>query len=257
MASSNPSWGSPRIHGELLKLGMDISERTVARLMPKRKKPPSQTWRAFLDNHLNDLVSIDFLVVPTATFRVLFVLIVLAHHRRRVVHFNVTEHPTALWTAEQIIQAFPDGTEPRYLLRDRDGIYGEDFRERVKAMGIEEVITAPRSPWQNPFAERLLGTVRRDCLDHVIVLGETHLRRTLTRYFRYYHNFRTHLSLEKDAPTPRAIQNANLGPVIEVPEVGGLHHHYQRRAAYSAGLYRGNLHLRFSLLLIRGVGRLR
>jgi hypothetical protein len=132
--------------------------------MPKRKKPPSQTWRTFLDNHLLDLVSIDFLVVPTATFRVLFVLIVLAHNRRRVVHFNVTEHPTALWTAEQIIQAFPDGTEPRYLLRDRDGIYGEFFRERVKAMGMEEVITAPRSPWQNPFAERLLGTVRRDCL---------------------------------------------------------------------------------------------
>jgi transposase InsO family protein len=232
MAGANPLWGSPRVHGELLKLGIHISERTVARLMPKRKKPPSQTWRTFLDNHLLDLVSIDFLVVPTATFRVLFVLIVLAHHRRRVMHFNVTEHPTALWTAEQIIQAFPDGTEPRYLLRDRDGIYGEDFRERVKAMGMmEEVITAPRSPWQNPFAERLLGTVRRDCLNHVIVLGETHLRRTLTRYFRYYHNPRTHLSLEKHAPTPRAIQNANLGPVVEVSEVGGLRHHYERRAA--------------------------
>jgi hypothetical protein len=168
IALANPLWGSPRIHGELLKLGMDISERTVARLMPNRKKPPSQTWRAFLDNHCKDLVSIDFLVVPTATFRVLFVLIVLAHQRRRVVHFNVTEHPTALWTAEQIIQAFPDGTEPRHLLRDRDGIYGEDFSERVKAMGIEEVITASRSPWQNPFAERLLGTVRRDCLNHVM-----------------------------------------------------------------------------------------
>jgi putative transposase len=231
MAEANPLWGSPRVHGELLKLGIRISERTVARLMPKRKKPPSQTWRTFLDNHLLDLVSIDFLVEPTATFRVLFVLIVLAHNRRRVVHFNVTEHPTALWTAEQIIQAFPDGSEPRYLLRDRDGIYGEDFRERVKAMGIEEVITAPRSSWQNPFAERLLGTVRRDFLDHVIVLGETHLRRTLMRYFRYYHNFRTHLSLEKDAPTPRAIQNADLGPVVEVSEVGGLHHHYERRAA--------------------------
>ena len=148
IALANPLWGSPRIHGELLKLGMDISERTVARRMPKRKKPPSQSWRAFLDNHLKDLVSIDFLVVPTATFRVLFVLIVPAHQRRRVVHFNVTEHPTALWTAEQIIQAFPDGTEPRFLLRDRDGVYGKDFRERVKAMGIEEVITAPRSPWQ-------------------------------------------------------------------------------------------------------------
>ena len=178
-----------------------------------------------------ELVSIDFLVVPTATFRILFVLIVLAHHRRRVVHFNVTKHPTALWTAEQIIQAFPGGSEPRYLLRDRDGIYGEAFGEHVKAMGIEEVVTAPRSPWQNPFAERLLGTVRRDCLNHVIVLGEAHLRRTLTRYFRYYHKYRTHLSLEKDAPEPRAVQDASLGRVIEVSEVGGLHHHYERRAA--------------------------
>jgi len=132
---------------------------------------------------------------------------------------------------KQIIQAFPDGTEPRYLLRDRDGIYGEAFRERVKAMGMEEVITVPRSPWQNPFGERLPGTVRRDCLNHVIVLGEAHLRLTLTRYFRHYHNFRTHLSLEKDAPTLQAIQDANLGPVIEVSEVGGLHHHCERRAA--------------------------
>ena len=218
-ADSNPLWGSPRLHGELLKLGIDISERTVAGLMPKRKKPPSQTWQAFLDNHLRDLVSIDFLVAPTVTFRVLFVLIVLAHHRRRVVHFNVTEHLTALWTAGQMIQAFPDGTEPRYLLRDRDGVYGEEFRKRVRAIGIDEVVAAPSSPWQNPFAERLLGSVRRDCLDYVIVLGEAHLRRTLTRYFRYYHKYRTHLSLEKDAP------------VIELSEVGGLRHRHERRAA--------------------------
>jgi transposase InsO family protein len=231
IASANPIWGSPRVHGELLKLGIHISERTAARLMPKRKKPPSQTWRAFLDNHLKDLVSIDFLVVPTATFRVLFVLIVLAHHRRRVVHFNVTEHPTAPWTAEQIIQGFPDGTEPRYLLRDRDGIYGEAFRERVKAMGMEEVITAPRSPWQNPFAERMIGTLRRDCLDHVVVLGEFHLRNILKRYLRYYHGARTHLALEKDAPEPRPVQTPEHGDVIEIPEVGGLHHRYERRAA--------------------------
>jgi transposase InsO family protein len=178
-----------------------------------------------------DLVSIDFLVVPTATFRILFVLIVLAHNRRRVVHFNVTEHPTAMWTAEQIIQAFPDATEPRYLLRDRDGIYGEVFTERVRAIGIKEVLTAPRSPWQNPFAERLIGTIRRDCLNHLIVLGESHLRRTLTRYFHYYHKYRTHLSLDKDTPETRAIQDANLGPVVELSEVGGLHHHYERQAA--------------------------
>ena len=145
MASANPTWGSPRIHGELLKLGLKISERTVARLMPKKGKPPSQTWRTFLDNHVKNLVSIDFFVVPTATFRVLFVLVVLAHDRRRVIHFNVTDHPTARRTGDQIIQAFPDGSEPRYLLRDRDGIYGGEFQERIQAIGIQEVKTAPRS----------------------------------------------------------------------------------------------------------------
>jgi putative transposase len=231
MASANLSWGSPRIHGELLKLGINISERTVARLMPKKRNPPSQTWRSFLDNHVKDLVSIDFFVVPTATFRVLFVLVVLAHNRRRVVHFNVTEHPTARWTGKQIIQAFRDGSEPSYLLRDRDRIYGEEFQERIQAIGIKEVKTAPRSPWQNPFCERLVGSIRRDCLNHVIILGESHLRKILGRYFRYYHKYRTHLSLEKDAPEPRPIQALNLGEIIEVPEVGGLHHHYERRAA--------------------------
>jgi putative transposase len=199
--------------------------------MPRKRKPPSQTWRTFLDNHVNNLVSIDFFVVPTATFRVLFVLVVLAHDRRRVVHFNVTEHPTARWTGEQIIQSFPGGSEPRYLLRDRDSIYGSEFRERIRATGIEEIRTAPRSPWQNPFCERLIGSVRRDCLNHIIILGESHLRKILARYFDYYHKYRTHLSLEKDAPERRPIQDAKLGEVIEFPEVGGLHHHYERRAA--------------------------
>ncbi|MFN2196909.1 MAG: integrase core domain-containing protein [Anaerolineales bacterium] len=231
MANANPTWGSPRVHGELQKLGIKISERTVARLMPRKRKPPSQTWRTFLDNHVKDLVSIDFFVVPTATFRVLFVLVILAHDRRRVMHYNVTEHPTAYWTGEQIIQAFPGGSEPRYLLRDRDSIYGQEFRERIRAIGIEEILTAPRSPWQNPFCERLIGSVRQDCLNHVIILGESHLRRILARYFRYYHKYRTHLSLAKDAPESRAIQEAELGKVIEIPEVGGLHHHYERRAA--------------------------
>ena len=231
IASANPLWGSPRIHGELLKLGMEISERTVARLMPKRRNPPSQPWRAFLDNHLKDLVSIDFFVVPTATFRVLFVLVVLAHERRRVVHFNVTEYPTALWTAEHIIQAFPGRSEPQYLLRHRDRIYGEEFRERIQAIGIKEIMTAPRSPWQNRFCERLIASIRRDCLNHVIVLGESHLRRILGHYFHYYRKYRTHLSLEKDTPEPRPIQDVSIGEVIEIPEVGGLHHHYERRAA--------------------------
>jgi putative transposase len=231
MAHANATWGSPRIHGELLKLGIKISERTVARLMPRKRNPPSQTWRTFLDNHVKDLVSIDFFVVRTATFCVLFVLVFLAHDRRCVVHFNVTDDPTARWTGEQIIQAFPDGSEPRYLLRDRDRIYGEEFKERIQAIGIKEIMTAPRSPWQNPFCERLIASIRRDCLNHVVILGESHLRRILGRYFHYYHKYRTHLSLEKDAPEPRSIQEVSLGEVIEIPEVGGLHHHYERRAA--------------------------
>src|SRR5437870_10739086 len=171
MAVANPLWGAPRIHGELLKLGLDVSERTVSRLIPKRRSPPSQTWRTFLTNHVRDLVSIDFFTVPTARLRVLFVLVVLAHQRRRVLHFNVTEHPTAAWTTQQLVDAFPDDSAPSYLLRDRDSIYGPPFRQRVKRMRICEVLTAPLSPWQNPFAERLIGSIRRECLDHVLVLG--------------------------------------------------------------------------------------
>ena len=231
MAEANPTWGAPRIHSELLKLGIEISERTVSRLMPRQRKPPSQTWRTFLDNHFRELVSIDFFTVPTATFRVLFVLVVLAHDRRRVLHFNVTEHPTALWTAQQIVEAFPEEIAPRFLIRDRDQIYGEDFRQRIKGMEIEEVITAFKSPWQNAYVERLIGSIRRECLDHVIVLGEQHLRRVMHSYFAYYHRSRTHLSLVKDAPDERPIQRPEMGEVIEIAEVGGLHHRYERRAA--------------------------
>jgi transposase InsO family protein len=227
MALANPLWGAPRIHGELLKLGLDISQRTVARLMPRRPKPPSQTWRTFLQNHLADLVSVDFFVVPTATFRVLYVFVVLLHRRRQVMHFNVTDSPTAAWTAQQIVEAFPDDSAPRYLLRDRDSIYGGEFRRR----GIGEVVTAPRSPWQNPYAERVIGTIRRELLDHVIVLNEEHLRRRLQSYLRYYHGSRTHLALEKDAPEPRAVEPPERGRVVALPHVGGLHHRYVRRAA--------------------------
>jgi putative transposase len=177
MALANPLWGAPRIHGELLKLGLDISQRSVARLMPRRPKPPSQTWRTFLENHVADLVSVDFFVVPTATFRVLYVFVVLLHHRRQVVRFNVTDSPTSAWTAQQIVEAFPDDSAPRYRLHDRDRIYGGEFRRRVKGMHIDEVLTAPRSPWQNPFAERLIGTIRRELLDHVIVLNEVPVSR--------------------------------------------------------------------------------
>jgi putative transposase len=231
MCEANSTWGAPRIHGELLKLGIEISQRTVGRIMPKRRKPPSQTWRAFLDNHVKDLVAIDFFVVPTATFRVLFVLVVLAHDRRRVVHFNVTEHPYAEWTALQVGQAFPWETAPRYLLRDRDSIYSGRVRGRIHNMGIEEVITAPRSPWQNPYVERIVGSIRRECLNQVVVLGERHLRRILSSYFDYYHRSRTHLSLKKNSPEHRDVHPPEMGEVIELPLVGGLHHRYERRAA--------------------------
>jgi putative transposase len=183
MAAANSLWGAPRTHGELLKLGIHVAERTVSRLPPKRRTPPSQTWRTFLTNHVRDLVSIDFFTVPTAHLRVLFVLVVLAHHRRRVLHFNVTEHPAAAWTAQQIVEAFPEDSAPSYLRRDRDQVYGESFRQRVRGMRIHEVLTVAQSPWQNPFVERLIGSVRRECLDHVLVLSERHLRHILTRYF--------------------------------------------------------------------------
>jgi len=177
MARENPTWGAPRVHGELLKLGFEASEATVSRYMPRRRKPPSQNWRSFLRNHARGLVSIDFLVVPTATFRILYVFLVLEHERRRIVHFNVTQGPSAQWTAQQLVNAFPYDSAPKYLIRDRDKIYGATFVRRVRAIGIEQVLTAPRSPWQNPYCERVIGTLRRECLDHFIVLGEQHLRR--------------------------------------------------------------------------------
>jgi putative transposase len=208
-----------------------VAERTVSRLIPKRRSPPSQTWRTFLTNHARDLVSIDFFTVPTARLRILFVLVVLAHHRRRVVHFNVTEHPTATWTTQQLVDAFPDDSTPPYLLRDRDSIYGHAFRQRVKGMGIREVLTAPLSPWMNPVAERLIGSIRRECLDHVLVLTERHLRRALTCYFAYYHRSRTHLALQKDTPDGRPIEWLELRAIVQIPEVGGLHHRYVRQAA--------------------------
>jgi putative transposase len=179
MAAANPLWGAPRIHGELCKLGIMLSERTVSRLLRRPRRPPSQTWRTFLTNHVTTLVSMDFFTVPTLTGRVLFVLVLLSHARRRIIHVNITEHPTAAWTAQQMIEAFPDDTAPRWLLRDRDAIYGDTFQRRVAGMGIGEVIASPSSPWQNPFAERLIGSLRRECLNHLIVLGERHLRRVL------------------------------------------------------------------------------
>ena len=219
------------IHGELLKLGIAIAEATVGHYMVRRRPPPSQTWRTFLTNHIGQLVSVDFFVVPTLTFRVLFVFVVLAHDRRQILHVNVTGYPTAAWTAQQIRNAFPWDTAPRFLLRDRDGTYGHNFRACLEAMEIDEVLTAPQSPWQNPYVERLIGSMRRECVDHVIVLNERSLHRILRSYIDYYHLWRTHLSLGKDAPVSRRVEPAAPGEVMAMPHVGGLHHSYHRHAA--------------------------
>jgi integrase-like protein len=231
MSNANPLWGAPRIHGELLKLGIEISQATVGRWMPWRPQVPSPTWRSFLRNHLPDIAAIDMFVVATATFQLIYALIVLSLDRRQVLHFAVTPNPTQDWLSRQMTEAFPWDTACRYLLRDRDKSYGLAFRHRVRAMGITEVITAPRSPWQNPYAERLIGSIRRECLDHVIIFNERHLRRVLSSYFQYHHDTRTHLSLNKDCPQPRRVQLPSAGNVIALPEVGGLHHRYERRAA--------------------------
>ena len=231
MCQANPLWGAPRVHGELLKLGIEVSETTVSKYMTKHRGPPSQNWRTFLQNHAKELIALDFFTVPTATFRVLFVLVILSHDRRRILHFNVTEHPTAAWTARQLLEACGTDNAPRFLVRDRDAIYGETFRRQVTALKIQEVPTAPRSPWQNAYAERVIGSIRRECLNHMIVLGERHLRRILRSYVDYYNETRTHLSLDKDAPEGRPIQPPDQGRVLEFKRVGGLHHEYVRRAA--------------------------
>ncbi len=231
ISAANPQWGSPRILGELRKLGIAVAKSTVEKYRVRPRRPASPSWRAFLKNHLTELVALDFFTVPTVGFEVLFVLIVLAHQRRRIVHFNVTEHPTAQWTAQQLVEAFPWETAPKYLLRDRDAVYGEGFQRRVASLGIDQALIAPRSPWQNAYAERLIGSIRRECLDHVLVLSEGHLRRVLAAYFQYYHRWRTHLSLAMDCPDARRVQPPERGAVVAFPEVGGLHHHYERLAA--------------------------
>jgi putative transposase len=230
MSRNNIGWGAPRIHGELKMLGIQVSESTVAKYMIRHQKPPSQTWKTFLANHTADLVSVDFFTVPTATFRILYVFVILRHDRREIVHFNATYHPTAEWTAQQIVEAFPFDNVPRYLIRDRDSIYGARFRNRVKSLGIEEVLTAPRTPWQNPYVERIIGSIRRECLNHVIIVNERHLRRQLKSYGTYYHTARTHLSLDKQSPAPRSIEPPEQGNVVAIRHVGGLHHEYRRAA---------------------------
>ena len=210
---------------------MTFSRTTVSKYMVRGRKPLSQTWRTFLDNHLTQLVSIDFFTVPTLRFQVLYVFLVLAHDRQRVLHFNVTAHPTAEWTGQQLREAFPFEHLPRYLLRDRDAIFGDEFRRQVRDMGTHEVLSTPRSPWQRAYVERVIGSIRRECLDHVIVFHESSLRRTLDSYFDYYHRSRTHLSLGKDSPEPRRVQPPEMGSVVAISQVGGLHPRYERRAA--------------------------
>ena len=231
MWNANPTWGSPKIVAELAKLGIDVAKSTVEKYRPRRDKPPSPTWRTFLDQHLTELVAIDFFIVPTAKFKVLFAFLVLAHDRRRIVHFNITDHPTAQWTAQQLVEAFPFDTAPRYLIRDGDGVYGERVTRRIESLGIDEVVTAPASPWQNAYVERVIGTLRRELLDHVIIFNERHLRRLLSSYLDYYHPWRTHRSLDQDAPDGRPVRAGEPSNVLEFPAVHGLHHFYLPKAA--------------------------
>src|SRR5258708_6160593 len=226
MSAENSLWGAPRIHGELLKLGFEVGQSSVAKYMVKRCGPPSQGWRTFLRNHASDVAAMDLFVVPTIGFDLLYVLVIVRLVRRDLVWINVTTHPTADWIARQITEAFPWAEAPRYLIRDRDCVYGAAVKHRLRTMGIRDKPIAPGAPWQNGFAERLIGSIRRECVDHVVVLGETHLRRILTKYAVYYNELRTHRSLNKDAPIYRAIQH--VGRIASAPVLGGLHHHYCR-----------------------------
>jgi transposase InsO family protein len=226
MSLANPLWGAPRIHGELLKLGIDVGQTSVAKYMARQRKPPSQGWKTFLRNHADGLASMDLFVVPTLSFRLLYGLLILWHGRRRILWLGVTAHPSAEWVARQLTEACGWEWNPNYIVRDRDRVYGEIFTRRLRAMGIRDRPTAPRSPWQNGHTERLIGSIRRECLDHVVVFGERHLRHLLLSYMAYYNGARTHLSLNKDAPVPRAVQA--IGHILPTPILGGLHHQYVR-----------------------------
>ena len=226
MSKENPLWGAPRIHGELLKLGFEVAQSTVSKYMAKRRGPPSQGWRTFLRNHADAIAAIDLCVVPTLTFERLFTFVVLGHGRRQLLWFAVTRNPTAEWLAQQILEAFPWDTAPAYLVRDNDAAYGRVLTRRLRAMGIRDRPITPRSPWQNAYVERLIGTIRRDCLDHVLIFGEQHLRRVLELYALYYNRTRTHLGLDKDTPLGREIQC--FGTVTAMPVLFGLHHRYER-----------------------------
>lgn len=226
MSLDNLLWGAPRIHGELLKLGIDVGQTTVAKYMVRHRRPPSQSWRTFLRNHADGIASIDLFVVPTASFRLLYGFLMLRHGRRQLLSLGVTAHPTADWIARQIMEACGWDPVPRSMIRDRDRVYGHAFVRRLRAMGIRDRPTSPWSPWQNAYAERLIGSIRRECLDHIVVFGERHLRHVLAAYAAYYNEVRTHLALGKDAPVSRSVQT--VGRIIRRPILAGLHHHYVR-----------------------------
>ena len=226
MSKENPQWGAARVHGELLMLGFEVAQSTVSKYMVRVRNPPSQTWKTFLRNHTEAIAAIDMCIVPTLTFDLLFALLVLGHGRRQLLWFEVTRHPTAEWLARQITEAFPWTSAPAYLVRDNDGAYGHVFTSRVRAMGIRDRPTSPGSPWQNGYVERLIGTVRRECLDRMLIFGESHLRRVLASYAVYYNQARTHLALQKDAPLHRAVQRS--GVIVAIPILAGLHHQYVR-----------------------------
>ena len=230
MSRENPTWGRRRIRSELHFLGYEVAELTVAKYMDSSGKPPSQGWRAFLNNHLGEIAAIDFFTVVTVNFSILYCFLVLKHHRRRVVHFNVTANPTAEWTARQVVEAFPYDEAPKYIVRDRDLIYGELFRRRVRQMNIEEVVTTFRSPWQSPYVERVIGSIRRECLNYIIVINEAHLTRILRNYLAYYHQSRPHQALDGNPPDWRAVEPPSQGRIVTELQVAGLHHRYRRAA---------------------------
>jgi hypothetical protein len=229
MWAVNPTWSSPRIRDELANLGLADSEATIRKYRTKSGRRPSQSWRTFLQNHAGAIAAMDFFVVLTVTCSLLFVLIVIPHERRKVIHFNITEAPSAEWTAQQVVNAFLYDTAPTYLLRDRDAIYGSAFVRRVDGMRIRQKLISPRTPWQNPYVGRLVGSIRRECLDRVIVFNERQLRQILQSYFEYCPKIRPHRSLDHDSPTPRLVESPDGGKVIELPLVGGLHHRYLRQ----------------------------
>ena len=230
MAKDNPLWGVPHIHGEMLKLGYDISESTVLRYMPKKEgSTTDQNWKTFLKNHSSEIISIDFFCVPTISYKILHVLVFLSHERRKIIHFNVTYHPTSEWAVQQLKNAFYDSEIPKYLIRDRDCRFGNLFKNSVSSFGIREIVTAYRSPWQNGYVERVIGSICREFLDHVIVINENHLRKLLKEYFHYYNYQRTHLGLNKDSPVSRPVQV--IDKIDRIPVANGLHNYYFRNAA--------------------------